>query len=202
MCYKTNFNYYVIYYTFLLFVTFRPSREMGFIGCIAYKYFLALISRLSAEFLYVSYGCHERRVDMFLFYSFWSNWSSRVKSTRRSTRRRFIVVSTLFEHQQRCYNVETTSCAYWDESSNQIKSSNVTLAFKCSFTTCYRLMVVACWLLVSFLYFHAHLFLFYIDRWPNSTLFFLNLLYPKHGTSWSANYFFIRLSYKQLVTLR
>ena len=23
------------------------------------------------------------------------------------------------------------------------------------------------------------------DRWPNSTLFFLKLLYPKHGTSWS-----------------
>ena len=25
----------------------------------------------------------------------------------------------------------------------------------------------------------------YTDRWPNSTLFFLKLLYLKHGTSWS-----------------
>ena len=32
-----------------------------------------------------------------------------------------------------------------------------------------------------------------IDDRPNSTLFFLNLLYPKHGTCWSTNYFFIRL---------
>ena len=30
-----------------------------------------------------------------------------------STRRRFDVVKTSFERQQRCYDVETTSCAYW-----------------------------------------------------------------------------------------
>ena len=30
-----------------------------------------------------------------------------------STRRRFDVGTTLFGRQQRCYNVETTSCAYW-----------------------------------------------------------------------------------------
>ena len=27
---------------------------------------------------------------------------------------RFDVVTTLFGRQQRCYNVETTSCAYWE----------------------------------------------------------------------------------------
>ena len=30
------------------------------------------------------------------------------------TRRRFDVDTTLFGRQQRCYNVETTSCAYWE----------------------------------------------------------------------------------------
>ena len=32
-----------------------------------------------------------------------------------STRRRFDVETTLVGRQKRCYNVETTSCVYWEE---------------------------------------------------------------------------------------
>ena len=47
----------------------------------------------------------------------WMNYQPNTKNVRKmpvSTRRRFDVVTTLYGRQQRCYNVETTSCALWD----------------------------------------------------------------------------------------